>query len=178
MNSSNTAETIGWAEKVLKEKVSSRGADPDAISMTVTNLEDDIDNMYSKEVGQSRLITSSSLLCLLIALIGVLGIVYFETQVMKKEIAIRKVNGATTGEIIRSLSGKYILTSTIGFLIAVPLSLTILNWWLSGFAYRTNISIWIFILAYLIITALTAITVIIRSYSAASENPVDALKME
>ena len=72
--------------------------------MTVTNLEDDIDNMYSKEVGQSRLITSSSLLCLLIALIGVLGIVYFETQVMKKEIAIRKVNGATTGEIIRSLS--------------------------------------------------------------------------
>ena len=146
--------------------------------MTVTNLEDDIDNMYSKEVGQSRLITSSSLLCLLIALIGVLGIVYFETQVMKKEIAIRKVNGATTGAIIRSLSWKYILTSTIGFLIAVPLSMTILNWWLSGFAYRTNISIWIFILAYLIITALTAITVIIRSYSAASENPVDALKME
>ena len=146
--------------------------------MTVTNLEDDIDNMYSKEVGQSRLITSSSLLCLLIALIGVLGIVYFETQVMKKEIAIRKVNGATTGAIIRSLSWKYILTSTIGFLIAVPLSMTILNWWLSGFAYRTNISIWIFILAYLTITALTAITVIIRSYSAASENPVDALKME
>lgn len=178
MNSSNTAETIGWAEKVLKEKASSRGADPDGISMTVTNLEDDIDNMYSKEVGQSRLITSSSLLCLLIALLGVLGIVYFETQVMKKEIAIRKVNGATTGEIIRNLSWKYILTSTIGFLIAVPLSLTILNWWLSGFAYRTNISIWIFILAYLIITALTAITVIIRSYSAASENPVDALKME
>lgn len=97
---------------------------------------------------------------------------------MKKEIAIRKVNGATTGAIIRSLSWKYILTSTIGFLIAVPLSMTILNWWLSGFAYRTNISIWIFILAYLIITALTAITVIIRSYSAASENPVDALKME
>ena len=178
MNSSNTAETIGWAEKVLKEKVSSRGADPDGISMTVTNLENDIDNMYSKEVGQSRLITSSSLLCLLIALIGVLGIVYFETQVMKKEIAIRKVNGATTGEIIRSLSWKYILTSTIGFLIAVPLSLIILNWWLSGFAYRTNISIWIFILAYLIISALTALTVIIRSYSAASENPVDALKME
>ena len=178
MNGSNSAEAMACVEKILKDKVSSWGADPDGITITTTSLDEDIDSMYIKEVGQTRLITSSSLLCLLIALIGVLGIVYFETQVMKKEIAIRKVNGATTGEIIRSLSWKYILTSTLGFLIAVPLSLGIMNWWLSGFAYRTNISIWIFILAYLIITALTAATVILRSYSAASENPVNAIKME
>lgn len=97
---------------------------------------------------------------------------------MKKEIAIRKVNGATAGEIIRSLSWKYIIICTIGFLIAVPLSLAIMNRWLSGFAFRTDMSPWIILLAYLIITALTAATVIIRSWSAASENPVNALKME
>lgn len=176
--SNNLPETTKWVEKAMRGLINSLGSDGSQIAITTTFLDDDIENMYRKELGQSRLITSSSILCLLIALLGVLGIVYFETRVMKKEIAIRKVNGAMTGEIIRSLSGKYILTSTIGFLIAIPLSLTILNWWLSGFAYRTNISIWIFILAYLIITALTAITVIIRSYSAASENPVDALKME
>ena len=178
LKSDDSAKTAKWIENVLREKINERGADGSHVTITTTFLNEDIEYMYKKEIGQSKLITTSSLLCLLIALIGVLGIVYFETQVMKKEIAIRKVNGATTGEIIRSLSWKYILTSTIGFLIAVPLSLIILNWWLSGFAYRTNISIWIFLLAYLIITALTAITVIIRSYSAASENPVDALKME
>ena len=97
---------------------------------------------------------------------------------MKKEIAIRKVNGATTAEIIKGLSRKYIFTGTIGFIIALPISLMILNWWLGGFAYHTEISVWIFILSYLIIALLTAATVIIRSYSAASENPVDALKME
>ncbi len=97
---------------------------------------------------------------------------------MKKEIAIRKVNGATTEEIIKGLSKKYIATCTVGFIIAVPISFMILNWWLGGFAYRTDISVWIFILSYLIIALLTAATVIIRSYSAASDNPVDALKME
>ena len=178
MNGNNTAETMRWVEKGLKDMISDRGANPDGITLTVTRLDDDIDSMYSKEVGQTRLITSSSLLCLLIALIGILGIVYFETQVMKKEIAIRKVNGATAGEIIRSLSWKYIIICTIGFMIAVPVSLAIMNRWLSGFAFRTDMSPWIFLLAYLIITALTAATVIIRSWSAASENPVDALKME
>ena len=133
-------------------------------------------SMFTLNVPVTK--TSSSILCLLIALLGVLGIVYFETRVMKKEIAIRKVNGATTEEIIKGLSKKYIATCTVGFIIAVPISFMILNWWLGGFAYRTDISVWIFILSYLIIALLTAATVIIRSYSAASDNPVDALKME
>lgn len=178
LKSDNISETIKWIENVMRGRLDERGADASQVTLTTTFLDKDIENMYQKEIGQSKLITTSSLLCMLIALIGVLGIVYFETRVMKKEIAIRKVNGATTREIIKSISMKYILICTIGFVIAIPASLHVLNWWLSGFAYRTNISIWIFILAYLTITALTALTVIIRSYSAASENPVDALKME
>ena len=178
LKSDNISETIKWIENVMRGRLDERGADASQVTLTTTFLDNDIENMYQKEIGQSKLITTSSLLCMLIALIGVLGIVYFETRVMKKEIAIRKVNGATTREIIKSISMKYILICTIGFVIAIPVSLHVLNWWLSGFAYRTNISIWILILAYLTITALTALTVIIRSYSAASENPVDALKME
>lgn len=177
-NSNNIPETTKRIEKTMRNLICSLGKDGSQIAITTTFLDDDIENMYRKELGQSKLITSSSILCLLIALLGVLGIVYFETRVMKKEIAIRKVNGATTGEIIKGLLKKYILTSTIGFIIAVPISLMILDWWLGGFAYRTDIPVWIFILAYLIIAALTAATVMIRSHSAASENPVDALKME
>jgi len=176
--SDDISETVKWIEKSLRDLVSSSGANGDEISVTSTYLKDDIENMYRKEIGQSRLINSSSILCLLIALIGVLGIVYFETQVMRREIAIRKVNGATTWEIIKSLLGKYVIVSSIGFLLAVPMSVVIMNMWLSRFAYHTDMSVWIFLLAYLIITALTAAVVLLRSYSAASENPVEALKKE
>ena len=176
--SDDISETVKWIEKSLRDLVSSSGANGDEISVTSTYLKDDIENMYRKEIGQSRLINSSSILCLLIALIGVLGIVYFETQVMRREIAIRKVNGATTWEIIKSLLGKYVIVSSIGFLLAVPMSVVIMNTWLSRFAYHTDMSFWIFLLAYLIITALTAAVVLLRSYSAASENPVEALKKE
>ena len=176
--SDDISETVKWIEKSLRDLISSNGANGDEISVTSTYLKDDIENMYRKEIGQSRLINSSSILCLLIALIGVLGIVYFETQVMRREIAIRKVNGATTWEIIKSLLGKYVMVSSIGFLLAVPMSVVIMNMWLSRFAYHTDMSVWIFLLAYLIITALTAAVVLLRSYSAASENPVEALKKE
>ena len=176
--SDDISETVKWIEKSLRDLVSSSGANEDEISVTATYLKDDIENMYRKEIGQGRLINSSSILCLLIALIGVLGIVYFETQVMRREIAIRKVNGATTWEIIKSLLGKYVMVSSIGFLLAVPVSILIMNMWLSRFAYHTDMSVWIFLLAYLIITALTAAVVLLRSYSAASENPAEALKKE
>lgn len=176
--SDDISETVKWIEKSLRDLISSSGANGDEISVTSTYLKDDIENMYRKEIGQSRLINSSSILCLLIALIGVLGIVYFETQVMRREIAIRKVNGATTWEIIKSVLGKYVMVSSIGFLLAVPMSVVIMNMWLSRFAYHTDMSVWIFLLAYLIITALTAAVVLLRSYSAASENPAEALKKE
>ena len=178
IRSDDMAGTIEWIRNVMRDRIGEKGADASQITMTSTFLDDDIENLYSKEIGQARLITYSSVLCLIIALLGVLGIVYFETQVMKKEIAIRKVNGATTFEIIRSLSAKYILISTIGFAVAIPLSIMIMNRWLSGFAFRTDISVWIFIVAYLIITSLVAATIILRSWSAASENPIEALKME
>lgn len=176
--SDDISKTVSQIEKVMRERINAGGADGSQIAITTTFLDDDIEHMYQKEIGQTRLISASSLLCLLIALIGVFGIVYYETRVMRKEIAFRKVNGATTSEIIKALTMKYILISTIGFAISVPVRIMILKWWLSGFAYHASISIWIFILTYMIITGLSVVTVILRSYSAASENPVDALKTE
>ena len=175
LKTDNTQETIKWLEKTLGGVFSFNG---DNIPWESSFLEDDIEELYHKEIGQSRLIRNSSLLCLLIALIGVLGIVYFETQVMRKEIAIRKVNGATTWEIIRSILCRYLLVSSIGFVIALPLSILIMNWWLSSFAFRADMPIWLFVIAYLLITTLTAAVVALRSYASASENPVNALKKE
>ena len=175
IRSENLTETVRWLEKTLGELFELNGG---KVPWETSFLDDDIDNLYRKEVGQTKLITNSSLLCLLIALIGVLGIVYFETQVMRKEIAVRKVNGATTWEVIGKLLVRYLMTSSLGFLIAVPVSILIMRWWLSGFAFSAGMSVWIFILAYLLISVLTAAVVVLRSYSAASANPVEALKKE
>lgn len=175
LSGDNMEETVKWVTETIGGLFTFNG---DSLPWEASFLDDEIRNMYSKEIGQSELITDSSILCLLIALIGVLGIVYFETQVMRKEIAVRKVNGATTWEIIKSLLCKYLFISSAGFLVAVPVSVLTMKWWLSGFADRTDMPTWLFLLAYLIITALTAAVVIIRSYTAASENPVDALKKE
>ncbi len=175
INGENQEETIRWIEETLGGLFTFNG---DNLPWESSFLEDDIGNMYRKEIGQANLITNSSFLCLLIALIGVLGIVYFETQVMRKEIAVRKVNGATTWEVIRALLGKYLFISSIGFIIALPLSILIMRRWLSGFAFQAGMPIWLFVLAYLLIVALTAAVVILRSHSTASENPVDALKKE
>ena len=81
-------------------------------------------------------------------------------------------------EIIRSILCRYLLVSSIGFVIALPLSILIMNWWLSSFAFRADMPIWLFVIAYLLITTLTAAVVALRSYASASENPVNALKKE
>lgn len=175
LNAENQEETIQWLEETVGGLFSFNG---DSLAWESSFLEDDIEHMYRKELGQAKLITSSSVLCLLIALIGVLGIVYFETQVMKKEIAIRKVNGATTWEIISRLLIKYMSISSIGFIIALPLSILIMKWWLAGFAFQAVMPIWMFLLAYLMIMVLTAAVVILRSISAARTNPAETLKKE
>lgn len=176
VRSNNIPETMKWVEDILRNRLKNKAAD--LLTFTTTFLEDDIRHLYHKSIGLSRLAAHLSYLCLLIALIGVFGIVYFETQVMKKEIAIRKVNGADTTEIIRRLLGKYLLTSSIGFIISVPAAVLISEWWLDGFAYRTDISVWTYVFSYLTITSLTAAVVVLRSWSAASENPIKALKTE
>ena len=175
LNAENQEETILWLEETVGGLFSFNG---DSLAWESSFLEDDIEHLYRKELGQAKLITSSSVLCLLIALIGVLGIVYFETQVMKKEIAIRKVNGATTWEIISRLLVKYMSISSIGFVIALPLSILIMKWWLAGFAFQAVMPIWMFLLAYLMIMGLTAAVVILRSISAARTNPAETLKKE
>ena len=174
LQSDDMKRTISWIKKTMSEVMNHS----DDFPLRASFLDDDIEHMYRKVIGQSRLVAIASLLCLLIALVGVFGLVYLETQVMRKEMAIRKVNGATTGEIIRSLLKKYLAISSIGYLIAVPISIIITHWWLSGFSCQTDTSVLIYILAFIIIIALTTVVVISRSYASASENPVDVLKTE
>ena len=147
-------------------------------SIEVGFLNKDIEKLYEQEIRQTRLIRLSSLLSLIITLIGVLGLVWFDTRFMRKEIALRKVNGATRKEILFQLGRKYLLIVAMGFVIATPIAVAICQRWLQHFAFRTRMPGWMFVLALAIVTVITLLVVITQGWLAASANPVDSLKNE
>jgi putative ABC transport system permease protein len=141
-------------------------------------LTQDIKKLYEHEIRQTRLIQLSSVLSLIITLIGILGVVWLDTRFMRKEIAIRKVNGATKREILKQVGWKYLIIATVGFIIAAPIAYAIGNRWLQQFAFRINIPAWLFVVAFVVIILITMVTVILQAWQAASANPVEAIKNE
>lgn len=107
---------------------------------------------------------------------GVFGLVLFDTQYKRKEIAIRKVHGAKISEVLKLFNYKYIKIVIICFIVALPAGYYIVERWLSSFAYRVQMYWWVFAIAFLLVIAITGITVTARSWNAASENPADSIK--
>ena len=115
---------------------------------------------------------------ILIALMGVFGLVFFETQYRRREIAVRRVHGAKIGQILQMFVGQYAKMVLVAFLFAVPVSYLIMQRWLQGYAYHIPLYWWVFALALLIVLAVTSAIVLARSWHAAKENPVEALYKE
>lgn len=136
------------------------------------------DKLYQKERKTTTLVTIFSLLAVVISLIGVFGIVVFETQYRRKEIGIRKIYGSTVNQILTMLNRKFIWTVLICFLVATPVAWYFVQQWLSSFAYRTPIHWWVFTLSLIIVMFITLLTVTIQAWRAATENPVHSLKSE
>ncbi|MBQ9477728.1 MAG: ABC transporter permease [Bacteroidales bacterium] len=141
-------------------------------------LDEDLEKLYEQETRQTRLIRMSSILSLIITLIGILGLVWLDSRFMRKEIAIRKVNGATLRDILTQIGWKYLILAGIGFVIAAPIALAICRRWLEQFAFRTTIPVWIFVLAFVIVICITLVTVVLQAWRAASANPTESLKTE
>ena len=133
---------------------------------------------YEKEKELTRLVTVFSLISILIALMGVFGLVFFETQYRRREIALRRVHGAQISEILRMFVMQYARMVGVAFLFAVPVSYLIMSRWLEGYAYHIPLYWWVFALALLIVLAVTSAIVLARSWKAARENPVNALYKE
>ena len=150
--------------------------EPDQVN--VRHLDEWIENMYKEEESLGKLITIASFVALLIAIIGIIGLVFFETQFLRKEIAVRRVNGATVESILGMINRKYLIMAGISFLIASPVAYMIITHWRKGFAYQAPVPVWIFIAALLAVAAITLAVVTLQSWRAANANPVDSLKNE
>lgn len=139
---------------------------------------EEVKNLYKSDRQVTLVYSFFAFMAILISSIGLFGLSLFDIQQRYREIAIRKVNGATLRKILFLLLKKYIIILVISFLIAIPLSYWGITMYLKEFAYKATISSWLFIVAAVIILAISMLTLIYQVKKAASINPASIMKTE
>ena len=137
-----------------------------------------LETTYQTERNLTTLITLFSLLAVFISVVGVFGMVVFDSEYKRKEIGIRKVLGSTTTEILILFNKTYIKVLVVCFLLAAPCAWYGVHVWLQNFAYKIPIYWWVFPVAFLLISLITVATVTYQNWHAANENPVNSIKSE
>jgi putative ABC transport system permease protein len=141
-------------------------------------MDDAFNNQYAAEQRLSWLFNIFIILTILIACMGLFGLASFAIEQRIKEIGIRKVLGASIMGIIRLLSKDFIKLILIAIVIAIPVGWYAMNKWLQDFAYKINISWWIFAVAGAMVLVIGLLTVSIQATKAAVTNPVKNLRTE
>ncbi len=136
------------------------------------------EHLYKKEESLNKMVASFSLLAIILSIVGVFGLVVFETQYRRKEIGVRKVFGATVGNILVMFNRIYIRIVSVCFIIAAPVAYYFVTKWLQSFHYRTPIYWWVFFIAFILVTLITLFTVSFQNWRAANANPVESIKTE
>jgi putative ABC transport system permease protein len=137
-----------------------------------------LQQLYEKETKLSLLISLFSLIAIFISIVGVFGLVVFDSECRRKEIGIRKVLGSSTVGIIAMFNKTYIKMLLICFVIAAPLAWYAVRRWLENFAYRTPMYWWVYLLAFIAVAAITVLTVTIQNWRVANDDPVKSIKTE
>jgi putative ABC transport system permease protein len=140
--------------------------------------EDIMAEMYKKEDARAKIFAAFSLLAVIIGCLGLFGLASFTAERRTKEIGIRKVLGAQVSGIVALLSRDFTMLVGIAALIAFPVAWWAMYKWLETFAYRTEISWWIFLVAGAVALVIALLTVSIQTVRAALANPVESLRSE
>lgn len=164
-------EVIALMENTWKKYFPSALFDYDFVSQQIKE-------QYKSEERFSKIFLYFSLLSLLIACLGLYGLISYTVFQKTKEIGIRKVLGATTSRIVIILSSSFIKLVLFAYIIALPIAWYVMNRWLQDFAYRVNLSLWMFIIAGLLVLSIALLTASFQSIKAALANPLKNLRTE
>jgi len=167
----NFQQTLNVVENTWKKFVQQR-------PFHFTFLDQTLANQYAAEQTTQQIFTIFSVLAIFIACIGLLGLAAYTTQQRNREISIRKVLGASVGNIITMLSKDFMKLVFIAAFIAFPVAWFGMNRWLQDFAYRINMSIWIFIGAAIAAIAVALFTISFQAIKAAITKPMKNLRTE
>lgn len=149
-----------------------------AFPVEVNFIDEAIQNMYQSEMRFRRTFSLFSACAMVICCMGILAMSIFAAQRRVKEIGIRKVNGAKIFEVLLMLNKDFAKWVAIAFVISCPIAWYAMHKWLNNFAYKTEMSWWIFALSGIIALAIALLTVSWQSWRAATSNPVEALRYE
>ncbi len=141
-------------------------------------VDDTIAKYYTAEKNTARLLAWATGLAIFISCLGLLGLVIYITNQRTKEIGIRKVIGASVTQIVVLLSRDFVKLIGVAILIAMPIAWWGSNKWLDNFAYRTDLSWWIFVAGGAALLLLALAVLCLRGFRAARANPVESLKSE
>jgi len=171
INSSDIKSTVSQIETIWKETYPE-----DRFSYFF--LDDAFDAQYKSDQSFGRVFALFTLLAIIIANIGLFGLAVYTSRQRIKEIGVRRVNGAPVWRIILLLNSNIVQWVGIAFVAAVPISAYVMSKWLENFAYRTELSWWIFLMAGFLALVVAILTVSWQSWKAATRNPVEALRYE
>jgi ABC-type antimicrobial peptide transport system permease subunit len=141
-------------------------------------MDETIQQFYSREEKMSKLLNWATGLSILISCLGLLGLVIYTTERRTKEIGVRKVLGASLFQINTLLCKEFLILVAIAFVIATPIAWYGINNWLQDFAYKTNISFWIFLVSGFAMIFFALLVISIKTLQAANANPVNSLRSE
>ena len=165
------ATTLKFIEREIKKIVP-------GYSFEFEFLDEKLERLYKAEERMENIALAISVLAIFISCLGLLGLAAFTAEQKTKEIGIRKVLGASIGNIAMMLSKEYVRWIVIANFIAWPVGFYFVGRWLRNFAYRIDIGIWIFVLSGAIVFLISLLTVSYQSIKAAIADPVDSLRYE
>ena len=141
-------------------------------------LDKTFESHYQSQQRTGTLFTTFAAIAIFISCLGLFGLATYTAQLKTKEIGIRKVLGASVSSVVQLISKDFLKLVIIATVIATPLSYWSMNRWLQDFAYRINISWWMFVVAVTLIMLIALLTVSFQSIKAAIGNPVKSLRTE
>ncbi|QHT70432.1 FtsX-like permease family protein [Rhodocytophaga rosea] len=171
LSAENAAQAISQLESILHQ------IDP-AHLFEYHFLDEQVDLFYREDIKRESIFIASSFATIFIACLGLFGLAAFTAQQRTKEIGIRKVLGASVGNIVTLLSKDFLTLVLISFIVSIPLAWMAMHQWLQNFAYRIEISWWIFALAGILAISVALLTVSFQAIKAALANPVKSLRNE
>ena len=166
------------AMNAFRSMLQEQGVPEKDLQYYALSMEDCIAETFEEHQNTLDIITLFTLIAIVISVMGYVGMSLFFIRQRKKEIAIRKVMGSTSGEVLLLMLRTFSIPMLISFVIAVPISWYIMKDWLSNFSYRIALSSWIFAAAGFTCFIISLLTVIVQSWRAASENPINNIKTE
>jgi putative ABC transport system permease protein len=171
------AATNDYAALIQKVEKIWKKTNP-SIPFVYSFLDQDFQHNYEKEQRQSGIVVSFTGIAIFVACLGLFGLAAFSAEQRKKEIGVRKVLGASITDVTTLLSKEFLVLIVIAILIASPVSWWAMNSWLQNFAYKTQISWWMFVAAACLSVFIALATVSFHAIRAALANPVKSLRTE